>query len=128
MGLRFVTVIFASFIAATALLGAARADGFLRGYEDLPLMAALVDVPDANVTFDSVAGRIIIAVAEGPVSAGDVLRYYRQLLPQLGWQVAATKTAGGGPGFVREDEYLVIDFPAREGPLTVVRFTLTPRP
>lgn len=110
-------------LALLTLLGAARADSFLSGFEDLPLMAALFDVPEAKVTFDSAGGRIVIAVAEGQVAASAVLGYYRQLLPQLGWQ-----SADFGPGFVREDEYLVIDFPAREGSLTVVRFTLTPRP
>ncbi|HEX9789119.1 MAG TPA: hypothetical protein VGA60_00540 [Kiloniellales bacterium] len=99
--------------------GAADGAGFVAGVEDLPLMAGLADVANAGVVFDKPGGRIVEAYAEGAVSRADVLGFYRQTLPQLGWQTA------GETAFTREGERLEIVILGSDGDL-VVRFTLQP--
>jgi hypothetical protein len=99
--------------------GAADEAAFVAGVEDLPLMAGLAEVAGAGVVFDKPGGRIVEAYAEGAVSRADVLGFYRQTLPQLGWQTA------GETAFKREGERLEIVILGSDGDL-VVRFTLQP--
>ena len=92
---------------------------FVEGFEDLPLMPGLANVPEAGVGFDKPAGRIVVAYARGAVRRGTVVEFYRQTLPQLGW-------AKRGPAeWLREGERLAIDFLGADGDL-VVRYTLSP--
>ena len=84
-------------------------NGFLDGYDDLPLMPGLHEQTDRHVSFDSQAGRIVEIIASGNVKKADVQGFYDATLPQLGWQKAA-------PGlFVREGEVLRLEFPALPG-------------
>ena len=105
--------------------GAAADDNFVTGIEDLPLMEGLAEDAAAGMVFDTPAGRIVEAVAGGAVSRDQVLRFYTDTLPQLGWRQT-------GPGaFRREGEALTLEFPgpggaaAGAGSITV-RFALTP--
>jgi hypothetical protein len=92
---------------------------FVEGFEDLPLMPGLANVPEAGIAFDKPAGRIVVAYARGAVRRGNVVDFYRQTLPQLGW-------AKRGPAeWSREGERLAIDFLGADGDL-VVRYTLSP--
>ena len=75
---------------------------------------------EAGMAFDKPAGRIVEAYAHGAVQTTDVRRFYRQTLPQLGWQRL------GRDRFAREDEELEIDYLGADGDLTV-RYTLQPR-
>ncbi len=97
---------------------AAQAD-FLRGFADLPLMPGLEEQADATVSFDSPYGRIAEAVAAGAVTRADVLAFYRETLPALGWRQT------GDARFRREDEVLELRF-AQEARRLVVRFSLAP--
>lgn len=103
--------------------GSASAGGdaptFIEGSEDIPLMEALVGVPDAGIVFDSPAGRIVEAFAAGATDREAVLAFYGETLPALGW------TARGRDRFTREGERLSLDFFGPDGNLTV-RFTLAP--
>ncbi|EDP61954.1 hypothetical protein BAL199_10175 [alpha proteobacterium BAL199] len=115
----------ASVVVGVGLLwGAAstpvRADAFVDGFEDLPLMPGLANVPAASVSFDAAAGRIVVAFAEGKVRMPDVRAFYAETLPQLGWSV---DQAGR---WMREGEVLTVDTVV-EGDGLVVRFELTPR-
>ncbi|MCE2509434.1 MAG: hypothetical protein J4G10_00390 [Alphaproteobacteria bacterium] len=92
---------------------------YLHGIEDLPLMPGLAEVEEAGVVFDKPAGRIVVAFAEGDVSRTEVLGFYANTLPQLGW------TADGEAAFHREGEALRIEFEADGKPL-LVRFSLSP--
>ena len=111
-------------LAGAALDGTAPAAAettreFVEGFEDLPLMPGLANVPDAGVGFDKPDGRIIVAYARGAVGRGTVVEFYRETLPQLGW-------AKDGPAeWLREGERLAIDFLGADGDL-VVRYTLSP--
>ncbi|WP_420563395.1 hypothetical protein [Thalassobaculum sp.] len=99
----------------------ALADGrFVDGIEDLPLMPELQSVPAASVEFDGLAGRIVVAFAEGTVAMEDVRAFYDATLPQLGWDRLEADR------WVRAGEELSFDAVAERGGL-VVRFELVPR-
>lgn len=93
--------------------------GFVSEIPDLPLMPGLVELADAGVVFDKPSGRIVEAYAQGPVAPGEIFAFYRQSLPQLGWQPV------GERGFAREGERLTIEVIDPEAPLTL-RFSLRP--
>ena len=118
-------------IAALALLvafaaGAPGAPGalgaeekFLAGFEDVPLMDGLAVVEGKGMVFDTAAGRLVESYARGAVGRAEVLGFYEQALPQLGW------TGTGQGAFQREGERLAIRFLGPDGNL-VVHFPLSP--
>lgn len=118
-------VLAAVFVLCVAGLGAVQSiaqDRYVEGFEDMPLMASLTGVPDANLAFDTKGGRIIVAFAEGEESEDNVRAFYSNVLPQFGW---AEKSRGT---FEREGESLLIDFPeSQEQDHILVRYTLSPR-
>ena len=103
-----------------ALAGPVRAEGFISGFEDVPLMPGLLADEEAGLVFDSPAGRIVEAYAVGEVAWSDVITFYTASLQSLGWQ------AEGDGRYTRESEELQIDRFGNDGSLTV-RFTLAPR-
>lgn len=109
------------FIAAALLLAgqAGRAEVFLAGFEDVPVMPGIAVVSGAGVAFDTPAGRLVEAYAAGPVTRDAVRRYYRAALPQLGW------TRTGALAFRREGEQLTLELLGEAGAVTV-RFELGP--
>ena len=112
----------ATLAAALAIFSlVARADDFVPGFTDLPLMPGLTAAEPGPVLFDKPGGRIVEAAARGG-SPERVAEFYRATLPQLGW-VAAT---GGGHrvlSYRREGEALRIE----TGGDGTVRFFLSPR-
>lgn len=99
----------------------AEADGrFVDGIDDLPLMPGLESVPAASTAFDALAGRIVVAFAEGAVAMEDVRAFYDATLPQLGWERLEADR------WVRAGEELNLDAVVERGGL-VVRFELVPR-
>jgi hypothetical protein len=111
-------------LIATLLPGASRgglaAGKFVTGFDDLPLMSGMTEIPDTDVSFDTTAGRIVIAFARSPDAPGKIRAFYRTALSQLGWR-EQTETA-----FTREDEVLSFDY-LTDGSDTVVRFSLLPQ-
>ena len=103
-------------LAATA----GRAEQFLAGLEDVPVMPGVEVVGNAGVAFDSPAGRIVEAYATGAVTRDAVRSYYRTTLPQLGW------TRTGPLEFSREGERLTIELLGQSRPPLTVRFELGP--
>ena len=97
---------------------AAAAEGFLSVIEDIPLAPGLTEAAGEAVMFDSPAGRIVEATAQGRVARDTVTRFYSETLPQLGWQRVGT-------AFRREGEELHLDISEPAGLLTV-RFRLRP--
>ncbi len=112
---------FARSLALAGLLwaGAAAAQDFFASVDDLPLMAGLTEIPEAALMYDKPGGRIAEVMARGPVSRADIVRFYAQSLPQLGWRV----TNGG---FERDGEMLTITYRA-DGGDTVVHLRLNPK-
>lgn len=95
------------------------ADGFVEGFEDLPLMPGLSSVAGSAVSFDSPYGRIVESVVRGRLQKAAVVSFYDRTLPQLGW----VRSAGGD--FRREGEILTLDIHDR-GPVVEVRFQVSP--
>lgn len=112
-----------SFLLAAALLlapaSASATDPFVEGLEDVPLMQGLMAVPDRSVVFDKPNGRIVESYAAGAVRRADVVRFYDETLPQLGW-------SGRARTYRRDREVLRLGFEGQDGAL-VVRFSLSPR-
>ena len=86
---------------------------------DLPIMPALREAPEAGVSFDKPEGRIVEVYAEGLAGPEEVLRFYHQTLPQLGWQ------ASGPKSFRREGEVLALDLES-DGDRLTLRCSLRP--
>ena len=61
------------------------ADAFLTRLEDMPLAPGLSEDTAAGLSFDSAGGRIVEAYARGNLTTDQVLRFYGETLPQLGW-------------------------------------------
>jgi hypothetical protein len=99
----------------------ARADEFVPGTEDLPLMPGLSPVAGSSLVFDKPEGRIVEAQAKGKLTRDAVARFYVQTLPQLGW------SAAGANLWRREGERLKLEYRGPDGNLTV-GFTLSPLP
>jgi len=81
---------FLAILAATLWAAAASAAGtFFNTVEDMPLMPGLAEAPGASTVFDKAEGRIVQLVASGRVQGTEVLKFYGEALPQLGWSKAA---------------------------------------
>jgi hypothetical protein len=93
---------------------------FVTGFDDLPLMPGMIEIPDTDVSFDTTAGRIVIAFARSPAGVERIRAFYGAALLQLGWR-EQSKTA-----YAREDEVLSFDY-LNDGPDTIVRFSLLPQ-
>jgi hypothetical protein len=98
-----------------------RAEEFVAGTEDLPLMPGLKPVPSSDVVFDKPEGRIVEARAEGATTREKVEAFYAASLPPLGWKPAGRDT------WQRDTEQLRLDFAGSSSRLGV-GFTLSPRP
>ena len=109
-------------VLSLAAVPSGAADGFVEGFEDLPLAPGLASLPDAGTTFDKPTGRIVVAYAQGATRRAEVERFYTSTLPQLGW-----KPEDKPNSFAREGERLVIELLGSDGALTV-RYTLSPAP
>ena len=113
-----ITVI-ASAAAIYATPGGA-ADVFLSRLEDLPLAPGLSEDAAAGLSFDSAAGRIVEAYARGNLTEDQVLRFYQETLPQLGW------TADNARQYRRSGERLRLDV-RRSGQGLVVHYSVSPQ-
>jgi hypothetical protein len=119
MGFRLAVLAAAAAVLLPPAAGVAAERAFLAAVEDLPLAPGLVETPEAGLVFDTPAGRIVEAHAEGAVPASEVEAFYAEALPELGWR------RRGPWRFGREDEVLVLEVsPTGRG--IAVRFTLQP--
>jgi len=96
----------------------ARAQGFLVGHEDLPLLAGLVQTADSMMVYDVPQGRVVEAFAQTESGASKVFKAYGDALPQMGWKAKSPRK------FVRKDETLTFEV-ISEGHPTVIRILLT---
>lgn len=106
--------------AAVSATLAGTADGFLSRLEDLPLAPGLSEDAAAGLSFDSAGGRIVEAYAHGSLTADQVLRFYEETLPQLGW------TAEGERQYRRGGERLRLEL-TQSGQGLTVHYSLSPQ-
>ena len=59
---------------------------FVYGFDDLPLMPGMTEIPGADVSFDTASGRIVIAFARSAVDQKKIMAFYDTTLSQLGWR------------------------------------------
>lgn len=99
----FVFVIICLFYYNTAYT-----QGFLDCIEDIPLMNELVEKKDSCFYFDSNEGRVANVEVEGNLDKNDILDFYRNILPQLGWKINDDRSYENILKFSRENELLNI--------------------
>ena len=99
----------------------AEARDYLSTIGDVPLAEGLQELPDAGFVFDKPQGRIVQLTAShhSEVTQQALIAFYRESLPNLGWQ--ARETAPGLLTFFRRGEILRLTFTA-----DLVIFDLTP--
>jgi hypothetical protein len=68
---------------------------------DLPIMPALSVEPALGFAFDSPNGRIVMVFASSAAAAQDIMRFYNESLPAIGW-------TGGDGSWRRGSEALLI--------------------
>jgi len=106
------------------LLAAENGGGsFISGFEDLPLMPGLTQVPDAGTMFDTPSGRVVEAYAKGKVTVAEVAAFYDKTLHHLGWKKVTAHR------YRREGEVLDLEISDGQGSddvSTTVRFYLAP--
>ena len=96
------------------------ADVFLSRLEDLPLAPGLSEDTGAGLSFDSAGGRIVEAYARGHLTEDQVIHFYRETLPQLGW------TADNERQYRRGGERLRLEL-TRSGQGLTVHYSLSPQ-
>ena len=107
-------------LTGPGLVGPTKAEStYLADIDDLPLAPGLFEDPNARVSFDKPAGRIVEAAAAGDTTPHDVRGFYTQTLPGLCW-------VPRGPAlWERNGESLAIQI-TPDGPPVVVRFSIAP--
>ncbi|MFA7431602.1 MAG: hypothetical protein WCZ23_15695 [Rhodospirillaceae bacterium] len=106
-------------LAAFPVIGGGASGQFVAGFDDLPLMPALVQDAEGATVFESPYGRIAESTATGQTTRAAVLSFYGATLPQLGWVRTADTT------FRREGEELTLDI-IDSGDGVSVRFQVSP--
>ncbi|MGB0681496.1 MAG: hypothetical protein ACPGOV_02260 [Magnetovibrionaceae bacterium] len=104
-------------------LPSASAEGFVSVIEDVPIMEGLAEDPARAVVFDAPTGRIAEATLTGPFAEAEVLKFYGETLPELGW------LPDGEAAFRREGEALTFSFSqegSSEGDLLIIGLALRP--
>ena len=96
------------------------ADQFVSVIEDLPLIDGLIENENAAVTFEAAGGRIVEAEARGNIKPFDVVQFYDNVLPQLGWIAVDTGV------FERESERLELDITEDVDGGAIIRFSISP--
>ncbi len=86
---------------------------------DLPLMPGMEEKPDTLVMFDTPEGRIAEISMDCPHGEVEVLKYYGETLPALGWRAENPQVWSR-----RSEELLTIRFTGQRG----VTFHLQPIP
>lgn len=99
-------------LAGAGLSPALARDAYLSLAPDIPLAPGLLEFDDGQVVFDKPEGRIVSIEAERieTQGAGDgVPAFYRETLPNLGWQLnGPDNSAGNVLTFQRGGETLLI--------------------
>lgn len=118
--LRMLSITAIAAVVVLLAMAATRADVFLSRLEDMPLAPGLSEDATAGLSFDSASGRIVEAYARGDLTEDQVLQFYADTLPQLGW------TAEGARQYRRGGERLRLEL-VRNGRVLTVHYLLSPQ-
>ena len=91
-----------SFFKVLLFSGLVQSGSFVSNIEDLPLMTGLTEEKDSAILFESPSGRIAESIAVGKISKRAVYKFYKEVLPQFGWNTDSDKW------FWREEEILYL--------------------
>lgn len=113
-------------VFALLLLPAVALADYSKVITDLPLMQTMTEDLSKMVAFDTPDGRILETMAETPAQFRQVLGYYHQVLPPLGWELQK----GTHNIYRRKNEMLVIDVFSKPGVQGIhqVQFKIAPAP
>jgi hypothetical protein len=101
----------------------AQAGNYSAVIQDLPLMPNMTEVPDAAVSFDTAAGRVLETAATVRAGQRQVYSFYAAALPGLGWK----RDGGSHMSYTRGKEALSIEVSVGDNPEIVrVHFRLGP--
>lgn len=99
----------------------AQASDYLSLLGDVPLAEGLEELPDAAIVFDKPQGRIVqITTSHNLTMPAKLIEFYKDSLPNLGWQARAPQNSV--LTFERQGEILRLTFTA-----DLVIFDLAPR-
>ena len=118
---KFVFILIALSAVMVGEKNAYSASRFIPGINGLPLMGGLMLVPDRQVVFDTLNGRIVEVFAIGKNSPRDISLFYRTILQQLGW------TLNSNNEFWRDEEILKIKISETKAGQFIVRFSIAPK-
>ena len=99
--LRLFRLPFLALAAFMLISGMARADEALGWVGDLPVPSQVFIDAQSSVNFDSPSGRVIQFTFQSALTEGDVMAFYQEALPELGWVL-------GAEGYERGNERMTI--------------------
>ena len=67
--------------------------------DDIPVMETMNVEPEFSFSFDSPSGRIIILIATSDEKEESVVRFYDEIMPQLGWMMTDSDYLRGSEKF-----------------------------
>ena len=89
-------------LECASLLASQAAESQQHGWvADVPIMPGLSVEPALGFAFDSPNGRIVMIFASSVATASDIMRFYNDSLPAIGWM-------GGDGSWLRGSEALLI--------------------
>ncbi len=97
---------------------------YVPGTEDLPLMEGFGQIGE-TVVFDKPEGRVLINYFITDASTVEVASFYKDVLPNLGWQFAQKRSADEFI-FIRGNEQLTIRCKVDDKKATHVTFEIVP--
>lgn len=118
-GCLFAVVLTLGWLGQALPLAAQETARYIAGVADLPLMPGLEEMKESGLIFDKPGGRIVEAYAAGRVTPGEIMAFYEQTLPELGWR------SDRRGGYLREGERLQLTFTEAIDKVTV-QFRLHP--
>jgi hypothetical protein len=121
MFIRFIFILIALSAGMFGEKNANAASRFIPGINGLPLMGGLMLVPERQVVFDTLNGRIIEVFAIGKNPPSDISSFYSTTLKQLGW------TLNSNNEFWRDEELLKLEISENQKGQVIVRFSIVPR-
>tara|TARA_B100000287_G_C20169157_1_gene597500 strand:+ start:111 stop:464 length:354 start_codon:yes stop_codon:yes gene_type:complete len=92
---------------------------FINGLEDIPIFKEMKYVEDSLVLFDKIDGRYVSSEIKGYYNKNEIIEFYNQILPNLGWQMSTNLI------FKRGNEILEMSFSENSGMVSVI-FSIYP--